>query len=54
MDTMCNVDTQYNVTIKKKSIKKNKQTKYNNYIRWYLHNIGHTSVWYAYSIKRIR
>ena len=33
MDTMCNVDTQYNVTIKKKSIKKNKQTKYNNYIR---------------------
>jgi hypothetical protein len=39
MDTMCNVYTQYNVTIKK-------ITKYNNNIRWYLYNIGHTtSVW---------
>ena len=39
MDLMCNVYTQYNVTIKK-------ITKYNNNIRWYLYNIGYTtSVW---------
>jgi hypothetical protein len=41
MDTMCNVYTLYNVTIKN-----NKITKCNNNISWYLYNIGHTkSVW---------
>ena len=47
MDTMCNVYTKYNVTIKinKKKITK-KITKYNNNIRGYLYNIVYiTSVW---------
>jgi hypothetical protein len=46
MDTMCNVYTQYNVTIKITTKITKKITKYNNNIRWYLYNIVYTtSVW---------